>query len=72
LVIWRRQPLAGVLVSIDNFQVTTDTTGHYEMIIPERLQKKEQEITFSKEGYKILVKKTFPQTGEPLNVVMEK
>jgi hypothetical protein len=71
-VIWRDQPLSGVLVAIGDLRTTTDTTGGYTLPIPEAAQRKEQEVKFLKSGYKMLIKKAFPQTNEPLNVVMEK
>ena len=72
-VIWRNAPLPGVMVSIGTFvSDTTDVSGSYELRIPESVQKKEQEVRFFKDGYKILLKSKFPQDGEPLNVTMEK
>lgn len=71
-VIWRDQPLAGVLVAIGELRDTTDATGSYAIPIPESAQRKEQEVKFLKSGFKMLIKKAFPQTNEPLNIVMEK
>jgi Effector-associated domain 11 len=71
-VLYRDQPLSGVLVAIGDLHATTDVTGGYKIQIPEQDQRKEQEVKFLKAGYKMLMKKAFPQTNEPLNVVMEK
>ena len=71
-VLYRDQPLAGVLVTIGDLRVSTDATGSYNIPIPESAQRKEQEVKFLKTGYKMLIKKAFPQTNEPLNIVMEK
>ena len=71
-VIWRDQPLPGVLVTIDNLSDTTDVTGRYSIDIPERVQRKEQEVQFLKPGFKMLIKKAYPQTNVPLNIIMEK
>ena len=71
-VIWRDQLLAGVVVTIGDLRTTTDATGSYTILIPKAAQRKEQEVRFLKAGYKMLIKKAYPQTNEPLNVVMEK
>jgi hypothetical protein len=71
-VIYRDQPLSDVLVAIGDLRATTDVTGSYKIQIPEQDQRKEQEVKFLKAGYKMLIKKAFPQTNEPLNIVMEK
>ena len=71
-VIYRDQPVAGVLVAIGDLRATTDATGSYNISIPESAQRKEQEVKFLKTGFKMLMKKAYPQTNEPLNIVMEK
>jgi hypothetical protein len=71
-VIYRDQPLAGVKVVIGDLSATTDFAGSYKIQIPEQDQRKEQEVKFLKTGFKMLMKKAFPQTNEPLNIVMEK
>jgi hypothetical protein len=71
-VIWRDQPLSGVLVTIGDLRDTTDATGRYSIDIPESAQKKEQEVQFLKKAFKMLMKKAYPQTNEPLNIIMEK
>ncbi len=42
------------------------------MEIPESAQRKEQEVQFLKPGFKMLLKKAYPQTNVPLNIIMEK
>jgi hypothetical protein len=71
-VFWRDEPLSGVVVAIGDLQTTTDSTGSYVLPIPEAAQRKEQEVKFFKKGYKMLIKKAYPQTNVPMNVVMEK
>lgn len=72
-VIAHDQPLPGVIVSIGaNIRDTTDDLGNYEINIPGEQQRKEQEVSFFKPGFKLVTKRAFPQTEEPLNVIMEK
>lgn len=65
-------PLPGVLVSIGALRDTTDETGYYEIQIPENLQQKQQEVKFTKPGYKMTTKTAYPQTNAPLNIVLSK
>ncbi len=65
-------PLPGVLVSIGSLRDTTDETGYYEIQIPENLQQKQQEVKFTKSGYKMTTKTAYPQTNAPLNIVLPK
>ena len=70
--IWQDTPLSGVVVSVGpTLSDTTDALGYYDIYIPPALQRKEQEINFFKTGFRLLTKKAFPQTNDPLNVVME-
>jgi hypothetical protein len=72
-VIWKENPLPGVFVSIGSTLAdTTDSNGAYEIHIPEAQQRKEQEVKFVKPGFKMQIKKAFPQTHEPLNLIMVK
>ena len=71
-VIWRDQPLPGVLVTIDDLSDTTDVTGSYNIEIPEDNRRKDPEVKFLKPGFKMLMKKAYPQTDVPLNIIMEK
>lgn len=71
-VIWREQPLEGVIVAVGDVRATTNDLGQYSLHIPEKAQRKEQEVIFKKAGFKMSIKKAFPQTNEPLNIVMEK
>ncbi|MEN9611672.1 MAG: hypothetical protein RLZZ628_2486 [Bacteroidota bacterium] len=66
------QPLQGVLVDVNGLRDTTDVTGRFEINIPEAQQRKEQEVKFLKSGFKMMTKKAYPQTNEPLNVILEK
>lgn len=71
-VIYKDQPLDNVIVNIENLRDTTNELGSFEILIPEKFQKKEQEVRFFRKGFKLLTKKAFPQTQAPLNVVMSK
>ncbi|MBL7804766.1 MAG: hypothetical protein JNL02_13580 [Saprospiraceae bacterium] len=64
--------LPGVVAAIGALRDTTDETGYYEIAIPEPLQQKQYEVKFTRAGYKLLTKPAYPQTGAPLNVVMNK
>jgi hypothetical protein len=67
------QPLAGVTVLVDNtFRDTTDATGSYSITVPENQQRADPEVKFFKEGYRLEIKKAYPQTNQPLNLVMQK
>ena len=71
-VLWRDQPLEGVLVAVGDLRDTTNDLGLYSIQIPETEQRKEQEVIFKKMNYKTLIKTAYPQTNQPLNIVMEK
>ena len=71
-VLWRDQPLEGVLVAVGELRDTTNDLGRYSIQIPETDQRKEQEVIFKKMNYKTLIKTAYPQTNQPLNIVMEK
>ncbi|MCC6283220.1 MAG: hypothetical protein IT262_21610 [Saprospiraceae bacterium] len=72
-VLSRDEPLGGVVVLVDNtFRDTTDATGSYSISIPETAQRSDPEVKFFKEGYRLEIKKAFPQTNQPLNLVMQK
>lgn len=65
-------PLEGVIVTVNDLRDTTDLTGSYSIDIPEGDQRSDPEVKFFKPGYKLLIKTARPQTGQPLNIVMEK
>ncbi|MBV6425974.1 MAG: hypothetical protein KIPDCIKN_00465 [Haliscomenobacter sp.] len=64
-------PLQDVLVSVDELKDTTDITGSFSITVPDNMQRTDPEVKFFKPGYKLLIKKAYPQTDRPLNVVME-
>ncbi|MFZ4476983.1 MAG: hypothetical protein ACOYPR_17440 [Saprospiraceae bacterium] len=67
------QPLSGVIVLVDNtFRDTTDLVGSYSIEVPENKQRPDPEVKFFKEGYRMEIKKAYPQTNQPLNLVMQK
>ncbi|MCB0628830.1 MAG: hypothetical protein R2824_16105 [Saprospiraceae bacterium] len=65
------QPLAGVIVSVEVFRDTSDIFGFFEIFIPPDRQKREQEVIFYKQGYKMNKETALPQTGVPLSTVMQ-
>lgn len=71
-VTWDDQPLEGVIVSVGDLRDTTDALGHYLLNIPEDQQKKEQQVQFFKEGFQMRSVNFFPQTGQPLDMLMKK
>lgn len=71
-VLYRDKELPGVVVSVGSLRDTTDDLGRYEILIPETDQRQQQEVFFKANGLKSMTKNAFPQTNQPLNVVMEK
>ncbi len=71
-VLYRDKELADVVVSVGGLRDITDDLGRYEILIPETDQRQEQEVFFKANGFKSITKSAFPQTNQPLNVVMEK
>lgn len=71
-VLYRDHFLEGVLVDVEGLRDTTDLTGRFEIFIPENQQHQSPEVKFIKKGFKDKIVKSYPQTKEPLNVVMEK
>lgn len=65
-------PLAGVLVEIDTLKGHTGQDGNFFIQIPERLQKDRYEVWFQKDGFKSKKATAYPETGQPLEVVLEK
>ncbi|MEO6315854.1 MAG: TIR domain-containing protein [Chitinophagaceae bacterium] len=72
VVIFNDAPIAGVTVTIDNHSDTTDINGHYQLDIPEKEQKQQYTVWFNKPGFKIKSAPAYPQTGQDLNILMEK
>lgn len=64
--------MEGVLVDIEGLRDTTDMAGSFEIIIPENKQRKDPKVKFLKKGFKDMTKPAFPQTNEPMEVVLEK
>lgn len=67
-------PLEKVVVSLDELRDTTDATGYFSITIPENLQnpRGEYKLWFLKEGYRSVSKNAFPQTGQAVEISMEK
>lgn len=76
MVLFNDAPLKEVIVKLIGktgiLLDTTDQTGDFSFTIPEQMQNNEYQIWFTKEGFKTKSAPAFPQTGEPLNIVMEK
>ena len=71
-VLYRDHFLEGVLIDVEGLRDTTDLTGRFEIFIPENQQHQSPEVKFIKKGFKDKIVKSYPQTKEPLNIVMEK
>lgn len=71
-IIYHDAPLQDVIVSIDMLSDTTDESGRYRINIPEQQQRQHYEVWFNKQGFKMKSATAYPQTGEDLNIVMEK
>ncbi len=72
MVLYNEEPLTGVTVKIDELSATSDETGHYSIPIPDSLQSREYKVWFLKKGFKAKSVISYPQTGQSLNIVMEK
>ncbi|MBE7170783.1 MAG: TIR domain-containing protein [Williamsia sp.] len=72
IVLYKDAPLPGVMVKIGQLTATTNPMGDFTIPIPASLQKKEYKVWFFKDGFKTKSAPAFPQTGQPLEVVMEK
>lgn len=75
-VLYDDQPMPDVSVKLDVrnsaiYQIT-GKSGEYNFSIPDSLQAKEYQIWFSKKGFKTRQFTAYPQTGKPLNIIMEK
>ena len=71
-VLFQDAPLPGVIVKTGSVTDTTDATGNFVLSVPEKEQKKEYKVWFIKDGFKAKSAPAFPQTGQALEVVMEK
>jgi TIR domain len=76
MVLYNDQPLKDVMVKLDGRDSSlcqvTGLAGEYSFLIPEFMQTKEYQVWFSKKGFKTKQFNAFPQTGKPLNIIMEK
>lgn len=70
--LYNDNPLKDVIVSTEGINDTTNTLGDFEIRIPDSLQKQQYQVWFSKEGYKSVPVIAYPETREPLNIIMEK
>jgi hypothetical protein len=68
--------LPGVIVKLitknGNMLDTTNQTGDYHFSIPEKSQMKDYPIWFFKSGFVTKSYTAYPETGQELNIVMEK
>lgn len=72
MVLYKDNPLPGVIVETGDLKDTTNEIGQFKIKIPELLQTKKYEVWFIKKGFKTKRVPAYPQTGEQLNIVMEK
>ena len=71
-ILFKDSPLAGVYVQMDNIHAISDSFGYYHLIIPDSLQASKYEVWFSKKGFQSKSSIATPQTGQPLNINMNK
>lgn len=71
-VLYNDGALPGVVVETDDLKDTTDETGGYNLTIPEARQTKKYTVWFTKAGFKSKSETAYPQTGQALEVIMEK
>ncbi|MFD3000114.1 hypothetical protein ACFS7Z_07065 [Pontibacter toksunensis] len=71
-VLYNDAPLEGVIVEVGTVIDTTNETGSFDILIPEYLQSKEYKVWFIKQGFRTKSAPAFPQTGQSLEIVMEK
>lgn len=76
MVLFNDAPLEGVIVKLvtkgRDLIDTTNQTGDFHFVIPESLQSNEYKVWFIKQGFRSKSAPAFPETGEPLEIVMEK
>jgi len=72
IVLYNDAPLEGVIVTTGDLSDTTNSQGGYKIGIPEDQQSRQYRVVFVKEGFKVKTANAFPQTGQPLDVIMEK
>lgn len=72
LVLFEDKPLSEVIVRTVDLSDTTDNAGGFTIHIPESLQMKEYVVWFHKNGFKIKSAHAYPQTGDPLVIILEK
>jgi hypothetical protein len=72
MVLYNDQPLPDVKIKINTLVGSSDSTGTFSIIIPDSLESKQYNIWFIKKGFKARSVTAFPQTGQPLNIIMEK
>ncbi len=71
-VMYKDEPLSGVMVTVDTLSTFTNSSGDFLLVIPEKLQRPDYSVRFIKKGYKILFQPAYPQTDVPLPIIMEK
>jgi hypothetical protein len=76
-VMYRNQPQEGVVVKLSGKEATlidtTDLLGDYHFIIPDSLRQNDgYKVWFIKPGFITKYSTAFPQSGEALNIIMEK
>lgn len=72
VVLFKDFPLEGVIVKIDSLSTVTDQIGNFNLNIPENLQQNNYTVWFIKKGFKTKKTTSYPETGEALEMIMEK
>jgi hypothetical protein len=67
-----KEPIEGVVVSIDNYSDTTDFKGYYQIILPKEKLKEELTISFYKKGYEFETRPIYLQTLEQMDIEIRK
>jgi hypothetical protein len=71
-VMFANTPLESVTVTINQLTTQTDSLGRFELLIPESVRGNEYKVWFYKKGFKMVSYSAHPQTGQSLDVNMEK
>jgi hypothetical protein len=72
IVMYDEAPLEGVVVKTGSLIDTTDQYGGFDISVPEALQAQEYKIWFIKKAFKTRSVTAHPQTGDDVEIMMEK
>lgn len=78
MVTYNEEPLPDVTVSLIGYKneeviiLKTGRLGGFRFKIPEKIQRKDYQLIFSKRGFKSKVAIAYPETDQSLDIIMEK